>query len=362
MQTLDFMEKTRPSQEYIEALREELNKIRVFHRELPLSLQIITQVVESYRQQMEMETQLAMGRSEIDEISSEGRSDPVLEEFIPIKRSGSSSDEEKSKERSQDSTKKKPDWLKSAQLWNPEADLNAKEKLLVGAKRSGGAFHPFNREETPVVLTPKQVPAPVPAASSTAETGNGRREEKEGESNRKARRCWSPELHRRFLHALQQLGGSHAATPKQIRDLMKVDGLTNDEVKSHLQKYRLHTRRPVPAVQNSSSSSPQPPQFVVVSGIWVPPPEYAPAVAAAQPPEVAGVATSEIYAPVATLPQGSLSKHQQQKQEQRSSALGPSRQIVRDTQEDSSLADDNVNSNSPSSSSSSHTTTTSPAI
>ena len=26
-----------------------------------------------------------------------------------------------------------------------------------------------------------------------------------------------------------------AATPKQIRELMKVDGLTNDEVKSHLQ-------------------------------------------------------------------------------------------------------------------------------
>lgn len=26
-----------------------------------------------------------------------------------------------------------------------------------------------------------------------------------------------------------------ASTPKQIRELMKVDGLTNDEVKSHLQ-------------------------------------------------------------------------------------------------------------------------------
>ncbi|CAH8279752.1 unnamed protein product [Arabidopsis lyrata] len=43
------------------------------------------------------------------------------------------------------------------------------------------------------------------------------------------------------------------ATPKQIRDLMKVkvDGLTNDEVKSHLHKYRLHTRRPAtPVVTN----------------------------------------------------------------------------------------------------------------
>ena len=55
------------------------------------------------------------------------------------------------------------------------------------------------------------------------------------QSARKQRRCWSPELHRRFVNALQQLGGSQAATPKQIRELMQVDGLTNDEVKSHLQ-------------------------------------------------------------------------------------------------------------------------------
>lgn len=36
------------------------------------------------------------------------------------------------------------------------------------------------------------------------------------------------------------------ATPKHIRELMKVDGLTNDEVKSHLQ------------VRNSSQSSNSP--------------------------------------------------------------------------------------------------------
>eukprot|EP00252_Welwitschia_mirabilis_P008696 TRINITY_DN2077_c0_g1_i1.p1 TRINITY_DN2077_c0_g1~~TRINITY_DN2077_c0_g1_i1.p1 ORF type:complete len:355 (+),score=71.02 TRINITY_DN2077_c0_g1_i1:1015-2079(+) len=90
---------------------------------------------------------------------------------------------------------------------------------------------------------------------------------------RKSRRCWSPDLHRRFLNALQQLGGAQVATPKQIRELMKVDGLTNDEVKSHLQKYRLHTRRSSPAPQNAN---PQPQQVVLVGGFWMQPtPEYA---------------------------------------------------------------------------------------
>eukprot|EP00249_Psilotum_nudum_P027814 c35948_g1_i1 orf=218-733(+) len=91
-----------------------------------------------------------------------------------------------------------------------------------------------------------------------------------GQSQRKARRCWSPELHQRFLNALQQLGGPQVATPKQIRELMNVEGLTNDEVKSHLQKFRLHIRRPSPAPQTEGQ---QGPHLVVFGGIWVPP-EY----------------------------------------------------------------------------------------
>jgi SHAQKYF class myb-like DNA-binding protein len=78
---------------------------------------------------------------------------------------------------------------------------------------------------------------------------------------RKARRCWSPELHRQFVAALHQLGGPQVATPKQIREVMQVDGLTNDEVKSHLQKYRLHNRRS-PGVAPVSQS------ILLVGGLW----------------------------------------------------------------------------------------------
>ncbi|XP_047333370.1 transcription factor HHO3-like [Impatiens glandulifera] len=55
-------------------------------------------------------------------------------------------------------------------------------------------------------------------------------------TKKKQRRCWSPELHRLFIDALNQLGGPLRATPKYIRDIMQVEDLTNDEVKSHLQK------------------------------------------------------------------------------------------------------------------------------
>ncbi|CAM6102907.1 unnamed protein product [Calypogeia fissa] len=117
----------------------------------------------------------------------------------------------------------------------------------------------------------KETGGRVNGVGSTYSGGTGSTTTTGGENaQRKARRCWSPELHRRFVSALQQLGGSQVATPKQIRELMKVDGLTNDEVKSHLQKYRLHTRRPSPTPQAPQQN---PPQLVVLGGIWVPP-EY----------------------------------------------------------------------------------------
>ncbi|XP_074576279.1 uncharacterized protein LOC141832796 [Curcuma longa] len=49
---------------------------------------------------------------------------------------------------------------------------------------------------------------------------------------------WTEELHRRFVAAVEFLGGETRATPKRILEAMGVKGIGMSQVKSHLQMYR----------------------------------------------------------------------------------------------------------------------------
>lgn len=340
--------------DYLLALEEERRKIHVFQRELPLCLDLVTQTIEGMRSQMD-------GVASEETVSDHG---PVLEEFIPLKPSLSlcSSDDEsthaappvarkdeaETRPPTPETKRPMPDWLQSVQLWGQQS-CHTKEApckpVALNATKAGGAFHPFEKNKRAEAEAETEVPASsttAPASSAvigdsgdkaTSDTDVHEKDHvskedknKEGQSqpNRKPRRCWAPELHRLFLQALQQLGGPHVATPKQIRDLMKVDGLTNDEVKSHLQKYRLHTsRRPSSTAQSSGAAAA--PQFVVVgSCIWVPHQEYAAAAAAAAQPQMkpASGSASQVYAPVATLPTGLQPHSEKQSEDRRSGNTG----------------------------------------
>ncbi|KAF8663120.1 hypothetical protein HU200_055720 [Digitaria exilis] len=311
---------TQKLREFLARLEEERLKIDAFKRELPLCMHLLNHAMEAYRQQLEA--------YQMGSLQGAPARPLVLEEFIPLKNIGI--DAAGGADKMGNASSEKASWMESAQLWNgPGAAASAADTAAKGpqtpkessehplpidttlgaaaaaaaaaGQRNGGsgAFLPFvAKEKAAEGAASAALPelALAPAEKDVAEgerkpylEANGglgaRRDVQNGvkpapdgqaappppQTHRKARRCWSPELHRRFVNALQILGGAQVATPKQIRELMKVDGLTNDEVKSHLQKYRLHTRRPMPTPPAPATAAPQ---LVVLGGIWVPP-EYA---------------------------------------------------------------------------------------
>ncbi|KAK6134923.1 hypothetical protein DH2020_031343 [Rehmannia glutinosa] len=58
---------------------------------------------------------------------------------------------------------------------------------------------------------------------------------------RKVKVDWTPELHRQFVQAVEQLGVDKAV-PSKILELMGIDCLTRHNIASHLQKYRSHRK------------------------------------------------------------------------------------------------------------------------
>ncbi|KAK2372718.1 hypothetical protein P8452_45965 [Trifolium repens] len=218
----------------LQRLEEEMNKVLAFKRELPLSIILLNNAIERLKEEKEKVKLMKM-------------EDPT--------NCGHSNNNNKN-------------WMSSVQLWTNEKNSKNEDGERCVSKKSngGGVFMEFNGNSL------KEV-SQVPSYSLVSEVshGNSKSGGSSGSSllrveiqnqpqpphplqqnSRKQRRSWSSELHRRFVDALQQLGGAHA-TPKQIREKMQVDGLTNDEVKSHLQKYRLHVRRfPISSIEEAN--------------------------------------------------------------------------------------------------------------
>lgn len=226
-------------------------KLSSVHDFLLLFWVCIYTAVEASRQQLE-QFQITQGAK------------PVFEEFIPLKHP--SSDEATPNMQSD-----KANWMTSAQLWSQanqagtmhqadntslkdlEPSLGISPKLAIENKhRNGGAFLPFTKAERSSTSPgfPELALAPTDKdqmeemkcnmdadkginacqrRENSSKLGNGgagaiveqgklgaaMSAETQGitptsttQTHRKARRCWSPDLHKRFVNALQMLGGS----------------------------------------------------------------------------------------------------------------------------------------------------------
>ncbi|KAE8704808.1 putative Serine/threonine-protein kinase SAPK10 [Hibiscus syriacus] len=266
--------------DYVQRLEDEMKKIDAFKRELPLCMLLLKDGIQRLKE---------------EEIQCKEMNDGS---GLPLK----GSTEEKWKGNCGERWRKKPKAVPELKLRSEEQgekDLSKNPIELCNKKSKGGAFVPFQEyvdkkisglslmtpssELASCILKKNNGGCRIGSGSSlytqqnqikfqTKSNNRHDEQQQQQQNSRKQRRCWSPELHRRFVEALQQLGGSQVATPKQIRELMQVEGLTNDEVKSHLQllifcvgsvflcrKYRLHIRK-LPASssgQGNKQCSPQ---------------------------------------------------------------------------------------------------------
>ncbi|XP_076890889.1 transcription factor PCL1-like [Bidens hawaiensis] len=95
---------------------------------------------------------------------------------------------------------------------------------------------------------------------SSGAGGGGGEEADSARTSKRIRLVWTPQLHKRFVEVVAHLGVKNAV-PKTIMQLMNVEGLTRENVASHLQKYRLYLKR----MQGLSNEGPSPSDHLFAS-------------------------------------------------------------------------------------------------
>lgn len=173
----------------------------------------------------------------------------VTEEFLPavVKKNCTGDDKGDNSE-----PLEKANWLASVQLWT-----QSNNEVPSSPKRwnTGGAFLPFSKEKTvdkasgcsDLALAPVEDNRPsvletieesrddrcdnnistTPNMENSGGGGGGGQTAAgmgssggQNQTHRKARRCWSPDLHRRFVNALQVLGGSQGIEEEEKKNIL----------------------------------------------------------------------------------------------------------------------------------------------
>ena len=130
-------------------------------------------------------------------------------------------------------------------------------------KKKKNAASSTSKKKTIQTTTPPETTMTNAASNNNNNNNNGKistsnTNNNNNNNNADSDRCrlrWTPELHARFLRSVKTLGGLDIATPKGVVELMRVQGVTIQHVKSHLQKYRLQEQQMSKATSNARSKA-----------------------------------------------------------------------------------------------------------
>ncbi|CAN4102277.1 unnamed protein product [Withania somnifera] len=130
------------------------------------------------------------------------------------------------------------------------------EKFNFNEGRSGDKNHELDelnltRDGTESRKTRKIDPEMIIEEADSALRNENCGDDNSAKTLKRPRLVWTPQLHKRFVDVVAHLGIKNAV-PKTIMQLMNVEGLTRENVASHLQKYRLYLKR----MQGLSSEGP----------------------------------------------------------------------------------------------------------
>ncbi|KAJ6841700.1 putative transcription factor GLK1 [Iris pallida] len=116
---------------------------------------------------------------------------------------------------------------------NLSKDKEAPSPSATTSKEEHGSTEVSTANSPPLVKTDKSKKTTAVAAAAQSKATQAKRKVKKVD--------WTPELHRRFVQAVEQLG-LDKAVPSRILELMGIDCLTRYNIASHLQKYRSHRK------------------------------------------------------------------------------------------------------------------------
>ncbi|CAN4105009.1 unnamed protein product [Withania somnifera] len=127
-------------------------------------------------------------------------------------------------------------------------NIERKEEIVKAASFStsdvGSGLTSLNQGEE-IVSTQKSEESPLQVNQNITPKESDNKGKKSSKNNlpgkRKVKVDWTPELHRRFVQAVEQLGVDKAV-PSRILEIMGIDCLTRHNIASHLQKYRSHRK------------------------------------------------------------------------------------------------------------------------